>query len=139
MDGWCALGEEHLDDLGISEGFEVPRFPKATEPKAYALLQNGIAICAVFFLSLAPGTFGVTFTPGKHFRRNARKTIEAICSEVESYAIVNGIRRLQANCSEEARYVSFLERCGFSKEGRMKEFNDGKDELMFVRFFKAVA
>jgi len=135
---WCALRTQHLRDLGAGDGVKIPDFPAIFGPKGYVLLIEGVAVCAVFFLRLAPGTFGVTFLPGKHFRRNARKTIEAICSEVESYAVVNGIRRLQASCSEQAKYISFLERCGFRKEGRMKEFNDGKDELMFARFFKAV-
>ena len=136
---WCALGLQHIEDLGINEGRELPRFPSMFGPKAYVLILGGVAVCAVFFLSLAPGTSGVTFVPGKHFRKNARKTIEAICGEVESYAVVNGIRRLQATCSEKAKYISFLERCGFTKEGRMKKFNDGQDELTFVRFFEEVA
>ncbi len=136
---WCALGAHHLFALGAGRDFILPQFPGFVHPRAYVLLLDGMPVCAVFFLNLAPGTFGVTFCPGKHFRRNARKTIEAILNEIESYAVVNGIRRLQASCSEKTKYISFLERCGFTKEGRMREFNDGQDELMFVRFFKVGA
>lgn len=135
---WRALDASHFSDLGVVEGTQLPRFTKLVEQKAYVLLIDGLAVCAVFFLSLAPGTVNVTFCPGVLFRRNARKTIEAILNEVESYAVVNGIRRMQATCCEETKYISFLERCGFEKEGRMREFNDGRDEIMFVRFFKAV-
>jgi len=88
------------------------------------------------FVFVAPGTVSVTLYPGPKVYERRRKVLVAIREDVEEYALVKRLFRIEANTKNERKYISFMKHCGFEVETPLKKFYNGEDYLSWVMFPK---
>ena len=130
---WQSLSEKHLKYFGV-EGVRLDYFGLGVE--AYALVENDEPLFILVFVFVAPGTASVTLSPGPKIYEMRRKVLVAIREDVEEYALVKNLMRLEANTLNERKYISFMKRCGFEMETILKKFYNGEDRLSWVMFPK---
>lgn len=130
---WQVLSEKHLRFFGVGD-VQLDYFGLGVE--AYALVENEEPLFILVFVFVAPGTVSVTLYPGPKIYEMRRKVLVAIREDVEEYALVKNLIRIQANTLNERKYISFMKRCGFEMEAILKKFYNGEDRLSWVMFPK---